>query len=179
VHANALEKINEWWATLGKILADIAKGTLTGIEKDIKGYQEFLASTKEGIELFKALLNKVAEIKNISMDMELKIGEASEQFRVLKMYKYAVEPEDQEKVDKIGQEWEDLIETANRKDHDVGEYKKTYASITMTGVAKFKKELAAEYEKYKQSGPGTSDVTLDEGLELLQASKDLCNTFTI
>jgi hypothetical protein len=72
-----------------------------------------------------------------------------------------------------------LIETANRKDHDVGEYKKTYASITMTGVAKFKKELAAEYEKYKQSGPGTSDVTLDEGLELLQASKDLCNTFTI
>lgn len=42
-----------------------------------------------------------------------------------------------------------MIETANRKDHDVGEYKKTYASITMTGVAKFKKELAAEYEKYK------------------------------
>lgn len=32
--------------------------------------------SKEGIDLFKALLNKVAEIKNISMDMELKIGEA-------------------------------------------------------------------------------------------------------
>jgi len=26
--------------------------------------------------MFKALLNKVAEIKNISMDMELRIGEA-------------------------------------------------------------------------------------------------------
>jgi dynein heavy chain len=48
----------------------------------------------------------------------------------------------------------------------------------MTGVAKFKKELAIEYEKYKANGPGTSDVTLDEGLELLQTSKDLCVQFT-
>jgi dynein heavy chain len=66
-----------------------------------------------------------------------------------------------------------------KKDHEVGEYKKTYASITMTGVAKFKKELAAEYEKYKAGGPGTAEITLDEGLDLLQASKDLCATFTI
>lgn len=48
----------------------------------------------DGIELIKALLNVIAEIKNYSMDMELKIVEAQEQFRVLKMYKYQVEPED-------------------------------------------------------------------------------------
>jgi dynein heavy chain len=72
-----------------------------------------------------------------------------------------------------------LIETANKKDHEVAGYKQTYAQITMTSVAKFKKDLAVEYEKYKQNGPGTSDVNLDEGLELLQASKDLCLTFQI
>ena len=93
------------------------------------------------------------------------------------MYKYLVSPEDQELVDKIGQQWAELIETANKKDHEVGEYKKTYASITMTGVAKFKKDLAIEYEKYKANGPGTPDVSLDEGLEILQASKDLCAAF--
>jgi dynein heavy chain len=179
VHTNALEKIGEWWNVLGKILADIAKGTLTAIMKEINGYKDFLAVSKEGIELFKALLNKVAEIKNISMDMELKIGEAQEQFRVLKMYKYQVAIEDQELVDRIGDEWAELIETANKKDHEVAGYKQTYASITMTGVAKFKKDLAVEYEKYKANGPGTSDVSLDEGLELLQASKDLCLTFQI
>jgi hypothetical protein len=48
----------------------------------------------DGIELIKALLNVIAEIKNYSMDMELKIVEAQEQFRVLKMYKYQVEPDD-------------------------------------------------------------------------------------
>lgn len=179
VKQDANAKINEWWECLGKILSDIAKGTLNSIIKDIKGYQEFLSVSKEGIELFKALLNKVAEIKNISMDMELKISEAQEQFRVLKMYKYAVEPEDQELVDRIGQEWADLIEMANKKDHEVGEYKKTYASITIQGVTKFKKELAAEYERYKTSGPGTAEISLDEGLELLDASKQLCSQFIL
>jgi len=177
VHNNGNEKINEWWSALGKILNDIAKGTLTSIQKEIKGYQEFLAVSKEGIELFKALLNKVAEIRNISMEMELRIGKVQEQFRVLNMYKYQIPPEDQQAVDRIGDEWAELIETANKKDHEVSGYKQTYASITMTGVAKFKKDLAAEYEKYKANGPGTSDVSLDEGLELLQASKDLCQTF--
>jgi len=38
VHANALEKIGEWWNVLGKILVDIAKGNLAVIVKEIKGY---------------------------------------------------------------------------------------------------------------------------------------------
>lgn len=133
----------------------------------------------DGIELIKALLNVIAEIKNTSMDMELKIVEAQEQFRVLKMYKYQVEPEDQELVDKIGPEWAELVEMANRKDYEVGEYKKTYAQITTDGVEKFKKDLAVAYEQYRANGPGTEAVTLDEGLDLLQASKDLCMTFKV
>ena len=43
------------------------------------------------------------------------------------MYGYTIEPEDQEQVDRIGQDWVDLIEMANKRDHEVGEYKKTYA----------------------------------------------------
>lgn len=49
----------------------------------------------------------------------------------------------------------------------------------MSTVAKFKQALAIEYEKYKANGPGTPDVSLDEGLELLQASKDMCASFQI
>jgi len=95
------------------------------------------------------------------------------------MYKYQVEPEDQHIVDKIGTDWGDLVEMANRKDFEVGEYKKTYAQITTDGVEKFKKDLAIAYEQYRTNGPGTEAVSLDEGLELLQASKDLCMTFKV
>lgn len=88
MYSNALDKVGEWWNVLGKILADIAKQTLTAIVKEIKTYQDLLQKPMDGIELIKALLNVIAEIKNTSMDMELKIVEAQEQFRVLKMYKY-------------------------------------------------------------------------------------------
>lgn len=95
------------------------------------------------------------------------------------MYKYQVAPDDQQIVDKIGTDWGDLVEMANRKDFEVGEYKKTYAQITTDGVEKFKKDLAIAYEQYRTNGPGTEAVSLDEGLELLQASKDLCMTFKV
>lgn len=49
----------------------------------------------------------------------------------------------------------------------------------MSGVLKFKQDLAIEYEKYRANGPGTSEVSLEEGVELLQASKDLCMSFQI
>jgi hypothetical protein len=94
VYSNAMEKLLEWWNALGKILADISQKTLIAIVKEIKTYQELLEKPMDGIELIKALLNVITEIKNTSMDMELKIVEAQEQFRVLKMYKYEVEPED-------------------------------------------------------------------------------------
>ena len=45
-------------------------------------------------------------------------------------------------------------------------------------MLKFKKELEVEYEKWKTHGPGSSDVGLDEGLELLEKSKQLCKDFT-
>jgi len=41
-----------------------------------------------GIEQLKQLLNVISEIKNKSMDMEFRIVEVQEQFRILSMYKY-------------------------------------------------------------------------------------------
>lgn len=48
------------------------------------------------------------------MDMELKISEVVEQFRVLKMYKYTIEKETQEQVDMIAENWALLVEFAEK-----------------------------------------------------------------
>jgi hypothetical protein len=50
----------------------------------------------QSIELLKILLKVISEIKDISMDMEFKIVEVQEQFRMLTMYEYEIEPEIQE-----------------------------------------------------------------------------------
>ena len=46
-----------------------------------------------GIDSLKTLLNVISDIKNKSMDMEFRINEVQEQFRILKMYKFPVEEE--------------------------------------------------------------------------------------
>lgn len=44
--------------------------------------------------------------------------------------------------------------------------------MTKGDVLRFKGELKEEYEKYVQGGPGADQVSLDEGLNLLEISKD-------
>lgn len=61
---------------------------------------------------------------------------------------------------------------ADRKDFEVGAFKKNFAEITKGEVLKFKNELKEEYEKYISNGPGADHVSLEDGVELLQLSKD-------
>lgn len=68
--------------------------------------------------------------------------------------------------------WEDLFERAERKDFDVNDYKKNYAQMTKGDVLRFKAELKEEYDKYVQNGPGAEHVSLEEGLNLLEISKE-------
>ncbi len=74
VKSSAREKINEWLVILGKTLTDIAKSTLNNIVKEIGIYHEALQKEMNAIEPIKQLLNVIADIKNKSMDMELRIG---------------------------------------------------------------------------------------------------------
>jgi dynein heavy chain len=51
-------------------------------------------------------------------------------------------------------------------------FKKSYAEITKKDVSNFKEELKEIYEAYKANGPGSDHVTLEEGVELLNRSKE-------
>lgn len=68
---------------------------------------------------------------------------------------------------------------ANRKDYEVIEFKQSYAQITKENVMKFKKDLEVAYEQYRRDGPGAEHVSLEEGCDLLQQSKDQCAAFKI
>jgi len=50
----------------------------------------------------------ISEIKNISMDMEFRIVEVQEQFRVLEMYEYELEEEVKNDNGTLMEKWRDL-----------------------------------------------------------------------
>ena len=67
--------------------------------------------------------------------------------------------------------WEELLDFADKKDFEANSIKKSFAEVTKNDVETFKKKIKDEYETYLQNGPGTSSVSLERGMELLQASK--------
>jgi dynein heavy chain len=91
VKESIIQKIDEWLMILGDSLKAIATKELKAIIAETQNYNKGLNGEMAPIENLKTLLNVIAEIKNISMDMEFRIVEVQEQFRVLKMYNYEIE----------------------------------------------------------------------------------------
>lgn len=129
------------------------------------------------IEQLKSLLNVITEIKNISMDMEFRIVEVQEQYRVLSMYDYEIEEDVKKEVDGLMLQWEQLLEYADKQDFAVNDFKKNFAEVTKQDVETFKAKIKEEYEQYNIKGPGVSSVNLDEGLDLLNQSKEKIKNF--
>ena len=177
VKSQAFEKVNEWLNVLGESLIDISQKELKNIVNDIGEYEKHLKTEVHGIDGLKHVLNIISEIKNTSMDMEFRINEIVEQFRVLKMYNYVVKSDVQQQVDVLAQTWVDLIEMADRKDFELNEYKRNFSEVTKGDVLKFKKDLQEAYEKYLHHGPGSEGVTLEEGVTRLEESKELNEQF--
>ena len=91
VKSSLTDIVLEFLKKLGDYLTNLAKTDLTKIKEIIKEHNEQLSRDMTSIDEIKNLLDTIARIRNKSMDMELKISEAQEQFRVLKMYKYPVD----------------------------------------------------------------------------------------
>ena len=123
------------------------------------------------MEILKILLNTITEIKDSSMEMEFRILEVQESFRLLKNYEYKIDEDIEKKSANLMINWEELLDFADKKDFEANSIKKSFAEVTKNDVETFKKKIKDEYETYLQNGPGTSSVSLERGMELLQASK--------
>jgi dynein heavy chain len=177
VKQKTISQAGIWLEILGNSLKDIATKQLNLIIRDTNEYRKQLGAEMGGIDSLKHLLNTISEIKNKSMDMEFRINEVQEQFRILKMYKFPVEEELQVQVDSLSTNWIALLDEADRKDFEVNDFKKNFAEVTKGEVLKFKNELKEEFERYIQNGPGADHVGLEEGVELLNQSKDCVRRF--
>jgi dynein heavy chain len=163
--------IDKWLEMLGESLKSIANQELLAIIAQTENYNKELIKEIHQKETLQEFLEVIAEIKNISMEMEFRITEVQEQYRVLKMYDYPIDEDTQRSVDKLMIDWEELIEFAERQDEEVKGFKKNFSEVTVSEVEQFKETISKEYETYMSRGPGTLGIPLEEGLKLLADSK--------
>lgn len=93
VKESTILQVGEWLQILGESLKAIATKELKAIMTETANYDKALRGEMGAIEQLKQLLNVISEIKNKSMDMEFRIVEVQEQFRVLSIYNYEIDEE--------------------------------------------------------------------------------------
>jgi hypothetical protein len=63
------------------------------ILEEIETYKEMLKNDPNNIEDLKHMLHNIADIKNKTMNMEFRLADLTEKFRILEMYDLEVERE--------------------------------------------------------------------------------------
>jgi len=164
----------EWLDKYGNVLRAMGDRELQAIKKEIEDYREKIRKNPTEIESLKALLNEIAKIRDISMNMEFRIADVQEKFRILKMYNEKEDPAKLEEAFTLHERWKELVLEAKVKDLKLIETKKLFAKDTKDQVEELKAKIQAFYNRYKASGPGSADCSLDRGLELLEEAKEEC-----
>jgi hypothetical protein len=88
-----ITKFDEWLYLLGELVRTIATKELNGIVQLTERYNKDLNKEINDKESLQEFLANISEIKNTSMEMEFRINEVQEQFRILSMYDYSIEEE--------------------------------------------------------------------------------------
>ena len=171
------EKGREWLSMLGGKLKEIAVQNLNSITEEIEEYHKLLKISPGDNESLAALLANINKIQDMSMEMEFRITDVQEQFRILNMYNFSVDLELQKRSDNLANEWTNLIYQAKKTDFESLQMKESFAKITQGEVSKFSDKIKKAYEEYLEEGPGTDSISLERGLELLEASKEQVNEF--
>ncbi|KAG8146106.1 hypothetical protein E2320_012501 [Naja naja] len=138
------ENARGWITSLGKLLNESAKERLS----------HNLKTTPSTLEDLKFVLGTIAEIKQISLEVELKYLDIQERYRTLAMYNIALM-------------WETLYADAAGVDHSLGSIKKTFTEITREQIGNYSKEIDDFYQRFVTEGPGSVGENLDRGLELM------------
>uniref|UniRef100_A0A670KBP0 Dynein axonemal heavy chain 10 n=1 Tax=Podarcis muralis TaxID=64176 RepID=A0A670KBP0_PODMU len=160
------ETAKGWMASLGKLLNESAKEALYELQENIERLSHNLKTTPSTLEDLKFVLGTIAEIKDMSLEVELKYLDIRERYRTLAMYNIPVK-EEQQLVEKMKLMWDTLFNDAAAVDHSLGSIKKTFTEITREQIANYSKEIDDFYHRFITEGPGSVGENLDRGLELM------------
>lgn len=87
------------------------------------------------------------------------------------MYKQHVDGEKAQEAVVLDLRWRELVQEAKLKDNMLQEVKKHFAKVTQSEVAEFQFSIKSLFEQYQIEGPGSPEITLDKGLQLLEEYK--------
>eukprot|EP00927_Polykrikos_kofoidii_P034569 TRINITY_DN29308_c0_g1_i1.p1 TRINITY_DN29308_c0_g1~~TRINITY_DN29308_c0_g1_i1.p1 ORF type:complete len:3708 (-),score=892.28 TRINITY_DN29308_c0_g1_i1:94-10965(-) len=158
----------DWVAAYGDILRRLAHKDLTKIQAEINEYYEQLQEPPSSLDKLKFILSVIGQILSVSMDMEIRMQDVRERYRTLTLYKCACDEQELNDAEALPDQWQSLKDEARTKDRRMEKVKEQFAHVTQEQVMAFLEETKELYKQFRLDGPGSEEIELDDGAELMR-----------
>ncbi|XP_051888343.1 dynein axonemal heavy chain 10 [Pristis pectinata] len=161
------ENANAWVQSLGHCLNESAKRELYSLRDELEELSVSLQTVPDTLENLKFVLSTIAQIRAMSLIVELRLKDTQERYRTLAMYNILTTEEEKTLQQSIKVIWESLFDESRNIDLSLGTVKKKFTKTTKHETKDFAYNLAAFAARFRLEGPGSVEAELDTGLEIL------------
>ncbi|XP_031164939.2 dynein heavy chain 10, axonemal [Sander lucioperca] len=161
------ETAESWISSLGSLLNKPAKEDLFNLRDELMQLSKNLKQNPETFEDLKSVLGTISDIRDMSLDVEMRFTDIQEKYRTLAMYKVEVGEDELELVANIVQMWNDLFAESRQMDRSLTDVKKSFTQTTKVKTEEFKQELSIFAESFNMHGPGAVGDDLEKGLTIM------------
>ncbi|XP_073442216.1 dynein axonemal heavy chain 10 [Dendrobates tinctorius] len=163
------ENARAWVNSLGHLLNESAREQLYRLRDELDRLSINLMVAPDTLEDLKFVLATIADIRDMSLVVEMRYRDIQERYRTLTMYNIEFDEEEKILSEKITQIWADLFMESKHVDRSLGKVKRKFTQITKNQIEDYKKEVAQFAELFCSEGPGVVGDDLDKGLQILAA----------
>ncbi|CAM9109021.1 unnamed protein product [Choristocarpus tenellus] len=158
---------DQWKIDYGAVLHQCSSVLLEQLCSKMTELEEDLQGDPDNLDALKFVLNTIADVCGMGMDVELSILDVMERYRTLHHYCIPVPEEEMTKATKIADRWQSLFLEAKTKDLCLVKVKEQFREVTKRQALEFHADLKDMEREFKATGPGNSSTDLEDGARLL------------
>lgn len=167
VAVGVARQANLWKNDYGEVLLSTSRTFLTKLQEKMTTLEEQVASETADLDQLKFVLNIIAEVLNLTQDIELEMVDITERYRTLAKYEIHVPSDEMEAALGIESRWRKLYVDSRTRDLRLVDTKAQFREVTRNQDVEFRNVLKDLRKEFLDSGPGVSSTTLDDGVNLL------------
>ncbi|CAN0031129.1 unnamed protein product, partial [Ectocarpus sp. 12 AP-2014] len=158
---------DQWKTDYGAVLHQCSSALLEDLCGKMSQLEADLRADPQDLDALKFVLNTIADISGMGMDIELSYLDTMERYRTLQQYDIPVPPDEMAKAQGIAIRWQALFMEAKTKDLRLVRVKERFREVTKEQAVGFHAELKEMEATFKATGPGNSNTELEDGVRLL------------
>jgi len=156
-----------WKQDYGEVLLTTSRVIYNALRDKITKLESDINQETNNLEALKFVLNTIADVIAMMLDVELEIMDINERYRTLLRYNININPEELDAALNVDKRWRKLYVDSKTRDLRLIDTKQKFRLVTADQDDKFREELVELRKVFLDAGPGVSSVTLDAGVDMM------------